>query len=155
MLAVATAAPLAIAAAELPVAPEHGVPARAYARVDRADGSFRRMLALLPDGAEVASGLPVGTVLLMETWYAPAAPAIVYVRRKTEAGWRYGSFAPGEPDLATGPSASCAGCHRRAEHDGTFTLPLLARALATGRPQAAGCDRPGRTPCPPATYEGG
>lgn len=63
-------------------------------------------------------------------------------------GWVYGSF-----DAESGRQLGfnqplCHACHARAQPwDYLFARPQLERFAATGQPQHATCDRPGRQPC--------
>lgn len=126
-----------------------------YATVSRSDGSFRQMFVEESAIAAIQPGepLPDDTLIVMETWYSPETVGIVFVKQKQDGEWLYGSFNPAQPDYQMSFSGSCHRCHAPfLETDFTLTKPLLEAALQTRQVQTALCNRPGRTPCEPATY---
>lgn len=134
----------------------YGDPFIVYAQVDRADGTYRRMLTT-PDVLEVAQSehpLPDGARILMETYYRPADLSTVFHARKVDGAWEYGSFnGQGAVRLETRPQASCLSCHAAAgETDFIFTKPALEMAKSTGESRMR-CDRGGRRPCSLGTYD--
>lgn len=128
-----------------------------YARVDRADGTYREMLIDDATLAALRAGRPPeeGATILMESYYSPGEIGSIFARRLENGRWLYGSFRPGEPLPAVASRPQCALCHRGAEATGgTFTLPMLERFARTGTVQRTDCDRSGRTPCDPPVYSG-
>ncbi|MDX8355023.1 cytochrome P460 family protein [Cognatiyoonia sp. IB215182] len=160
LLAITFGAILAIAARALPLetTDRYGDAFVTYAQVDRADGTYRRMLttpnvlSAVENGAEI----PDGARILMETYYRPGSLSTVFQMRKDDGAWSFGSFnGNGTVDLTTRPQASCLSCHAgAAEQDFVFTRPSLERAGLQGE-QALFCDRGGRRPCPLLTYSEG
>ena len=128
---------------------------RHYATVSRRDGSFRQMFIAADQAERVVPGqrLPEDTLILMESWYSPEAPGIVFIKQKVDGRWQYGSFSPGQPDYRVGDRGSCHSCHAPfPDTDFTLTKPLLEAALHTQQLQSAYCDLPGRSPCAPEAY---
>ena len=127
-----------------------------YATIARNDGSFRRLWIDGPSLAGIRRGepLPDGTTIAMETFYGPKAATTVFIKRKEEGKWLYGSFEPGTPDWSDMKSKTvCHACHIDAATDLTFTLPVLAKFRETGAPQRFLCDQPGRVPCESSFYD--
>jgi hypothetical protein len=128
-----------------------------YARVDRADGTYREMLV---DEATITAlragtALTDGATILMESYSRPGEISTIFAKRRDGGRWLYGSFARGEPMPAFRPRPQCSGCHRAADAtDGTFTLPMLQRFTMTGTLQRARCEQFGRTPCHGSIYQG-
>ena len=126
-----------------------------YATIARNDGSFRRLWIDAPSLAGIRrdAPLPDGTTIAMETFYGPTNRATVFIKRKEEGKWLYGSFEPGTPDWTDMKSKTvCHACHIDAAADLTFTLPVLAKFRQTGKPARFLCDQPGRVPCEPGLY---
>ncbi|MEM0947972.1 MAG: cytochrome P460 family protein [Pseudomonadota bacterium] len=128
---------------------------KVYAKVDRTDGTYRRMLTTpeVLEAAQSGQPLPDGTRILMETYYRPGELGTVFHKQKVDGRWTYGSFnGQGEVRLETRPQASCLSCHTRAaETDFTFTKPALDAAPHLGEITLT-CDRNGRRPCALSTY---
>ncbi len=137
---------------------DYGPALLAYARVQRNDGSYRRML-ITPeslDALEHGDALPEGTRILMETYYRPDRVSTVFHKQKRGGDWLYGSFAASRPNLEVTARSSCAACHTRAaKTDSTFTLPSIWSAAAGLGPSDFACERGGRTPCGLDTYSEG
>jgi len=128
-----------------------------YARVDRADGTYREMLIDEATVAALRAGTPPadGATILMESYSRPGEFGTIFAKRRKSGRWLYGSFAHGEPLPEFRPRPQCSGCHRAADAtDETFTLPMLRRFAATGDLQRAHCSQSGRTPCSASVYEG-
>jgi hypothetical protein len=130
---------------------------RQYARVERTDGTYRQMY-LDERSLEVfarTNTLPDGAFIVMKTYYSPGVESTNFTKSRANGRWLYGSFSPQRPNFDTRPDASCQGCHQTATSSvaGTFTLPMLRRAVRDGRVAVTTCNRGGRTPCDPATYE--
>lgn len=127
-----------------------------YATIARNDGSFRRLWIDEPSLAGIRRGepLPDGTTIAMETFYGPKQRATVFIKRKEEGKWLYGSFEPGTPDWSDMKSKTvCHACHIDAAVDLTFTLPVLAKFREGAAPLRFLCDQPGRVPCEPTFYD--
>ena len=126
-----------------------------YATVARSDDTFRQMFveADAVERIEAGQPLPDETLILMESWYSPEAPSIVFIKQKLNGIWQYGSFNPAQPDYQVSDRSSCHSCHAPfPETDFTLTKPLLEAALQRQALQTAYCDLPGRSPCAPEAY---
>lgn len=126
-----------------------------YGTVTRSDDTFRQMFieASAIDRIEAGQPLPDETFILMESWYSPEAPSIVFIKQKLNGIWQYGSFNPAQPNYQVSDRSSCHSCHAPfPETDFTLTKPLLEAALQQQARQTVYCDLPGRSPCAPAVY---
>lgn len=126
-----------------------------YATVARSDDTFRQMFvdANAIERIDAGQPLPDETLILMESWYSPEAPSIIFIKQKLNGIWEYGSFNPAQPDYQVSNRDSCHRCHAPfPEIDFTLTNPLLEAALQRQAVQTAYCDRPGRSPCAPEAY---
>lgn len=126
-----------------------------YATVARSDDTFRQMFIEVDAVERIEAGqpLPDETLILMESWYSPEAPGVVFIKQKLNGIWQYGSFNLTEPDYQVSDRGSCHSCHAPfPETDFTLTKPLLEAALQRQVLQTAYCDRPGRSPCTPEVY---
>lgn len=127
-----------------------------YARVDRADDTYREMFIDEATLDALRSGRPLsdGATILMESHYQPGEIGSVFAKRRENGRWLYESFGPGEALPEFQPRPQCSGCHRAAAaSDGMFTLRMLQRFVAAGEPQHAKCERSGRVPCDVSVYE--
>ncbi|MCR4265037.1 hypothetical protein [Nitratireductor sp. ZSWI3] len=127
-----------------------------YARVDRPDGSFRKLfidektLGALRLGQAVSDGASI----IMESYSGPDEVRSVFAKKRKNGRWQYGSLNPGEPLTAFRPRPQCSGCHVAAnDSDGVFTLSMLQRFAETGEPQEIRCPRVGRIPCDRSVYD--
>jgi hypothetical protein len=128
---------------------------RLYAVVTRTDGTYRHMYIAEQALSAYTPGepLPLDTIFVMETYYAPEVEGTNFTKRLTSQGFEYGSFNPANPNLTTRRNSSCSACHRSAEDpSGTFTLPMLDAALVVGVPMITECNQSGRTPCDHDVY---
>ena len=147
-----------VAPSELETVSDYGPAFLAYARVQRHDGSYRRMLITPESLAALEQGdaLPEGTRILMETYYRPDNVSTVFHKQKRDGDWLYGSFPASRPNLEVRARSSCAACHTRAaETDRTFTLPSIWSAAAGLGPSDFACERVGRMPCSLDVYSEG
>ncbi|WP_205602565.1 hypothetical protein [Chelativorans alearense] len=136
---------------------EHTTGFARYARVDRADGSYREMLvdAATLNALQANTPLPEGATILMESYYRPGEIGSIFAKRFEGGRWLYGSFRSGEPLPTFSPMPQCAGCHRAAgASEETFTLRMLERFAQTGALQQTHCNRAGRAPCEASIYSG-
>lgn len=133
----------------------HTVGYERYARVDRADGTYREMYIPTASAEALRKGepMPTGTIIQMETYYSPGSLSTIFVKQWNGKEWLWGSYSAGAPMPAFGPDMSCTSCHRRsAEVEGTYTKPMLDAYLKGAGEQVTTCDRSGRTPCGPEVY---
>ncbi|MGK6314983.1 hypothetical protein [Neorhizobium sp. DT-125] len=141
------------AAAFAVVADNHSSGFTRYARVDRPDGTYRNMLVDNASLEALRRGGPAETMTILMESFSDDDLTTVFVKRRKEGRWTYGSIRPGEGLDAFRPSPPCATCHRAAgASDGTFTRPMLEGFVKTGAEQQTYCDRPGRSPCSPDVY---
>jgi hypothetical protein len=129
---------------------------RHYATVSRSDGTYRQMY--IDEAAletwELGQPLPEAAFIVMETYYSPEVESTNFTKQMTADGFQYGSFSPERPTFNVRPNASCTSCHSGAvDPAGTFTLPMLARAVEDGRVAVTTCDRGGRSPCAADVYD--
>jgi hypothetical protein len=129
---------------------------RQYATVQRNDGTYRQMYLDEPSAETFArtDALPDGAVIVMETYYSPGVESTNFTKFRASGRWLYGSFSPQRPNWSNRADPSCQGCHQTATPavTGTFTLPMLRRAVRSGSIALTVCDRGGRTPCDPQIY---
>jgi hypothetical protein len=130
---------------------------REYARVERTDGTYRRMLIdqISLERFAKNNAFPNGATIVMETYYQPNQESTNFIKTRRGERWLYGSFSPERPNFAVRPDSSCQGCHNTASREvaGTFTRPMLETALRTGRVIITTCNRGGRTPCEASVYK--
>lgn len=143
------------AAAFAVVAEGHGNGFTRYARVDRPDDTYRNMLVDNASLEALRQGRTAQAMTIVMESFSGGDLTSVFVKRREEGRWIYGSIRPGEGLDAFQPSPPCATCHRAAgAGDGTFTRPMLEGFVKSGAIQRTFCDRPGRSPCGPDVYFG-
>ncbi len=145
-----------------PVNTRYGRPLVFFAQVDKAGEYFRRMFI---DSASFAQmrrhassridSVPIGALLVMETWGSETSQSTVFIRQKTLRGWENAAFAPSIPNFTLGTISGCNSCHEAARiTDNTFTLPLLRRVASGGAIQRIECNQGPTTPCDLSVYQG-
>ncbi|MBP2833754.1 hypothetical protein J8281_16280 [Aquimarina sp. U1-2] len=131
-----------------------------YAQVDKKGDYVRRMFIEISRNEKSSlsnnpSELPLGTLILMETWFSKGQ-STVYLRKKVgKDQWESGSFSPKLPSFDTSESVSCNSCHSVAKKtDQTFTLPLLKKYIDQEKLQRIVCNENSFTPCNLNVYQG-
>jgi hypothetical protein len=129
-----------------------------YARVERPDGAYREMLVDLATLERLRQGQPPGdgATLLMESYYQPGIVGSVFVKRRVNGVWRYGTVAAGDASRPLREQSQCRGCHVAASaKDGIFMLDILKAFARDRTARSTRCEQPGRTPCGSESYSPG